>query len=73
MIFPNGSQVWAIPEGGAMIRSNTPTVVFSDESAFQEEFGHSYTAALPAIKGGGQYLSVSSAEPSEFQQLVGAA
>lgn len=73
MIWPDGSQIWAIPEGGSMIRSNTPTVVFSDESAFQEEFGNSYTAALPAIKGGGQYLAVSSAEPGEFQALVGAA
>lgn len=66
----NGSQAWAIPEGGDIIRSNSPSVVFSDESAFQPEFGASYTAALPAIKGGGQYVCVSSAEPGEFQSLV---
>lgn len=73
LYFPNGSHIWAIPEGGDIIRSNTPSVVFSDESAFQPEFGASYTAALPAIKGGGQYIAVSSAEPGEFQQLVEAA
>ncbi len=68
--FPNGSHIWAIPEGGDIIRSNSPSAVFSDESAFQPEFGNSYTAALPAIKGGGQYIGVSSAEPGEFQSLV---
>lgn len=68
--FPNGSHIWAIPEGGDIIRSNSPSAVFSDESAFQPEFGNSYTAALPAIKGGGQYIGVSSAEPGEFQALV---
>lgn len=70
LYFPNGSHVWAIPEGGDIIRSNSPSVVFSDESAYQPEFGASYTAALPAIKGGGQYITVSSAEPGEFQSLV---
>ncbi len=69
----NGSHIWGIPEGGDIIRSNTPSVVFSDESAYQPDFGASYTAALPAIKGGGQYIAVSSAEPGEFQQLVEAA
>ncbi len=67
---PNGSHAWAIPEGGDIIRSNTPTVWFSDESAFQPEFGHAYTAAMPAIKGGGQAILVSSAEPGEYQELV---
>lgn len=70
LYFPNGSHIWGIPEGGDIIRSNTPSVVFSDESAFQAEFDKSYTAALPAIKGGGQYIAVSSAEPGSFATLV---
>ena len=68
--FPNGSHIWAIPEGGDVIRSNTPSVVFSDEAAFQPEFGSSYTAARPALDGGGQYICVSSAEPGEFCELI---
>ena len=68
--FPNGSHVWGIPEGGHIIRSHNPSVVFDDEAAFQPEFGKAYTAALPAITHGGQLIVVSSAEPSEFQQLV---
>ena len=70
LYFPNGSHIWGIPEGGHIIRSHNPSVVFSDEAAFQPEFGKAYTAALPAITHGGQLVVVSSAEPSEFQQLV---
>ncbi len=68
--LPNGSHIWGIPEGGHIIRSHNPSVVFDDEAAFQPEFGKAYTAALPAITNGGQLIVVSSAEPSEFQQLV---
>jgi hypothetical protein len=70
LYFDNGSHVWGIPEGGHVIRSNTPSVVFADEAAFQPEFGESYTAALPCVKGGGTYLAVSSANPGEFEALV---
>lgn len=70
LYFPNGSHIWAIPEGGDIIRSNTSSVIFSDEAAFQPEFGSSLTAALPSIKGGGQYVCISSAEPGTFQELV---
>ena len=65
----NGSHVWGIPEGGHIIRSHNPSVIFSDEAAFQPEFGKAYTAALPAITHGGQLIVVSSAEPGEFQML----
>ena len=69
LYFPNGSHIWAIPEGGAIIRSHNPSVIFSDEAAFQPEFGNAYTAALPAITHGGQLIVVSSAYPGEFQML----
>ena len=67
---PNGSHAWAIPEGSDIIRSNVPSVWFCDEAAFQPEFGGAYTAALPAVKGGGQAIMVSSAEPGEYQTLL---
>lgn len=70
LFMPNGSHVWAIPEGGDIIRSQTPTLVFSDEAAFQPDFGSALTAALPAIKGGGCFVAVSSAEPGTFQEVV---
>jgi hypothetical protein len=68
--FPSGSRAWGIPEGGDIVRSNTPSVIFADEAAFQPEFGASFTAALPAIKGGGSYIGVSSAEPGTFADMV---
>lgn len=69
--FPNGTKIEAIAEGGSKIRSRTPTLLFSDEAAFQPEFGEAYKAALPAVSGGGQAIFVSSAEVSEFQRVVG--
>lgn len=68
--FDSGSLIWGIPEGGSIIRSHTPSVLFSDEAAFQPAFGEAYRAAMPAIRGGGQAIFVSSAEVGEFQQLV---
>lgn len=70
LYLDNGSQLWGVPEGGDVIRSNHPSVIFADEAAFQPEFGASYTAALPAVKGGGQYIAISSANPGEFYELV---
>lgn len=70
LYFPNGSHIWGIPEGGHIIRSHNPSIIFSDEAAFQPEFGAAYTAALPAITHGGQLIVVSSAEPSTFMKLV---
>lgn len=73
LYFPTGSQIWGIPEGSDIIRSNTASVIFSDEAAFQPEFGGAFTAALPAVKGGGSYIAISSANPGEFASLVEAA
>jgi len=70
LYFPNGSHLWAVPQGGDVIRSNTPSCLFSDECAFQPEFGLAYQAALPALRGGGQGIFISSAEVGEFAALV---
>lgn len=64
------SHIWAIPEGSDIIRSNTASVVVSDEAAFQPEFSNAYTAALPAVKGGGQLVAISSAAPGAFCEIV---
>lgn len=69
MYFNHGSHIWGIPEGGHIIRSHNPSVIFSDECAFQPEFGKAYTAALPAITHGGQFVCVSSAEVGEYMTL----
>ena len=73
VFYPNGSHVWAIPEGGHIIRSHHPSIIFSDEAGFQAEFWNAYTSARPAMANGGQYVAISTAEPGEFQQFVEAA
>lgn len=70
--FHNGSQIWGIAQGGDIIRSNHPSVVVSDEAAFQPEFDSAYTAALPAVKGGGQLVAISSAAQGAFCNIVNA-
>lgn len=69
VFFASGSHIWGIPQGGNIIRSHTPSMIFSDESAFQPEFAEAYTATLPAIRGGGQAIFVSSAEVGDFQEI----
>jgi hypothetical protein len=68
--FDNGSRIRGIPEGARVIRSEHPSMVFGDEGGFQDEFDASFTAALPAVQGGGFFLSVSSAEPGSFENIV---
>src|SRR3990172_2565029 len=68
--WASGSRVRGIPEGARVIRSEHPSMVFSDEGGFQDEFDASFTAALPAVSGGGFFLAVSSAEPGSFQAIV---
>ena len=71
--FTNGSQIWGIAQGGDIIRSNHPSVVASDECAFQPEFDAAYTAVLPAVQGGGQLIAFSSAGQGAFASIVNAA
>ena len=70
LYYPNGSHVRAIPEGGSIIRTEHPSIVFSDEAAHQPDFGDAHTAALPAVEGGGQLIAVSSAYPGQFEEIV---
>jgi len=53
-----GSTLWAIPQGGSIIRQRTASGLFSDESAFQPEASDAYTAAGPCIRGGGWMVSL---------------
>jgi len=54
-----GARISAVAQGAHVIRSRTPTLVLSDEMAFQEEFVEAYPAIRPAIEGGGQWIGVS--------------
>jgi len=53
-----GSTLQAIPQGGDVIRTHTVSGVVSDEAAMQEDCSDAYTAAMPCIRGGGWYVSI---------------
>jgi hypothetical protein len=61
---------WWLQEGADMIRSYTPSLVISDEAAFQPEFGSAYTAMLPIAKQGGMLIAISSANPGPFGEVA---
>lgn len=66
-----GSAINAIPQGAHQVRQYTPSLLVSDESAFQEEFEASMIAARPAVAGGGKVLCVSSVDSgSAFNRMV---
>ena len=65
-----GSRIWGIPEGGDQIRSYTASGIFSDEAAYQPEFGHAWKAANPTVKGGGKMIVVSSARNGAYMKSL---
>ncbi|NKB82015.1 MAG: hypothetical protein GKS05_09030 [Nitrospirales bacterium] len=54
------SRMWGIPQGADVIRSNTVSVLYSDELDFQPEASASIRAAMPSLIGGGQFIATSS-------------
>lgn len=64
------STIWAIPQGGDVIRQHTPSGILSDEMAFQFEAEKGFIAAKPALDKGARFTGVSSANPGYFQLLV---
>lgn len=59
LLFPNGSKLWGIPQGGDIIRSYTGSGLFSDEAAFQPFAREAYRAAKACCR---KIVMVSSAE-----------
>lgn len=71
VVFPKlNSVLWAVPQGGDIVRQRTATGILSDEAAFQPEFEDSYTGAIPCIRGGGRFVAVSTANPGYFEELT---
>lgn len=61
--------MWAIPQGGDVLRQRTASGLFIDEAAFQPDLAASIRAAQPMLKRGGRIDCVSSAEPGYFEEL----
>ncbi len=66
------STMWAIPQGGPIIRQRTASGVLSDEAAFQPEFGDAHASATPCIRGGGWFVALTTpdlADGGAFRRL----
>lgn len=63
-------ELWAIPQGGDVLRQHTASGLFIDEAAFQPDLEASIRAAQPMLKGGGRIDCVSSANPGYFELLA---
>lgn len=70
LAYPNGSEIWGIPQGAHMFRSYTASLVICDEACFQDAFEDAYTAALPMAKGGGKIILCSTAAAGTYYAHV---
>lgn len=66
LMLANGSTLWGVPQGADVLRQYTASIIFGDESAFQEKAEEAYTASKPTTDGGGQIILVSSANGRNF-------
>ena len=55
------STIWAIPQGGQVIRQRTAGGIATDETAQQLEFEESFTASVPCTRSGGWYWGATTA------------
>ncbi len=55
-----GSYLWAVPQGGGVFRSFTPSVIVIDEADFQEEGHDSVAAAIPMAEKATKLVLISS-------------
>lgn len=55
-----GSYIWAIAQGGDVLRAYTPSLLFLDEVEYMAEGHQSLTAALPMVEKGCKLVLVSS-------------
>ena len=62
IVFPRwNSALQATPQGGDTMRAHTASGIWSDESHFQDQFSDAYASIMPCIRGGGWFLSTSTA------------
>lgn len=70
--FPDlHSEIRAVPKGADILRQYTFSRIFSDELAHQDDVDEMITAAMATIRGGGQFIGVSSVRGGTvFEALV---
>jgi hypothetical protein len=64
------SEIWAIPQGGDIVRQYSVSLLMSDEAAFQEEASEAYSAAAPTLSDDSWYIMISTPNPGFFQSVT---
>lgn len=62
------SEILGFPQGPDQIRQYHPSGVYTDETAFQVYAEEGFASISPAIRAGGRYTGVSTANPSWFMK-----
>lgn len=69
--FPRSrSEIRAVAAGSKHYRQRTLSGVFSDESAYTDDFAEIFGAAKSSLGKVGKFTAVSSAQPSDFGRMV---
>lgn len=64
------SKIWAVPQGGDIVRQYVASGISSDESAFQTEASEAFTAAAPMLGQDSWYVHVSTANGGSFFEKI---
>lgn len=61
MTYPEtGSYIWAVPQGGSVLRTYTPSILIMDECDFQPEGHEALAAAMPLVEKNARLILISS-------------
>jgi hypothetical protein len=60
MRFPDGQTIMCVPQGSHQFRQHTPSTIFVDEAAHQDQFGDTLTSVIPFLEKDTKMFFVSS-------------
>jgi len=55
-----GSYIWAVPQGGSVLRTYTPSILILDEADYQPEGHEALAAAMPLVEKNAKLVLISS-------------
>ncbi len=71
MRFPDGKTIMCVPQGSHQFRQHTPSTIFVDEAAHQDQFGETLTSVIPFLEKDTKIFFVSSVKGgSVFSEVL---
>lgn len=68
--LPNGAMIWGFPQGPDVARQFTPSIIFIDEAASQDQLKDAVTAIMPLVEKQMELYFVSTAKVSYMGEVV---